>query len=152
MHRIFILPITRIKLLSLCLLLWSQPGFAAPDPVIISSLDTTRTISLYQAKAYFGMRIQQWPDSRPIRVFVLPDRHPLHEAFCKTLLNVFPHQLRTAWDRQLFSGTGQAPVEVQSEDEMLIRITNTPGAIGYLSRQKADESKVRKIEVRDGSE
>ncbi|NOT68857.1 MAG: hypothetical protein HOP04_11200 [Methylophilaceae bacterium] len=152
MHRIFFLLSGYARLLPLCLLLWSQPSFAATDAVIVTSLDSSRVISPYQAKAYFGMRIQQWPDGRPLRVFVLPDRHPLHEVFCKTLLNVFPHQLRTAWDRQVFSGTGQAPVEVASEDEMLVRIASTPGAIGYLSRQKADESRVRKIEVRDGNQ
>lgn len=100
------------------------------------------------ARTIFGMRAQQWPDGSSIRVFVLPDNHQLHAAFSKEVLNLFPHQLRTAWDRQVYSGTGQAPSEVRSEEEMMSRIASTPGAIGYVSRNNVNEYKVRIVEVR----
>ena len=40
----------------------------------------------------------------------------------------------SAWDRLVFSGTGQAPDTVTSTEEMLARVASTPGAIGYLSQ------------------
>lgn len=89
-------------------------------------------------RAVFGMRLRTWPDGSPIRVFVLPDRHPLHTQFCKRLLGVFPHQMRSAWDRLVYSGTGQAPVEVNSEEEMATKIASTTGAIGYLKNVATD--------------
>ena len=85
----------------------------------------------------------------------------------KEILGVFPHQLRTAWDRLVFSGTGQAPLEVADEEEMRIRIAGidgtrpvvvgseeemreklaqNAGAIGYLSREMIDE-RVRVLQV-----
>ena len=30
------------------------------------------------------MHLVRWPDKRPVRVFVLPDRNDLHVAFCLT--------------------------------------------------------------------
>jgi len=81
--------------------------------------------------------------------------------FCKQILGVFPHQYRAAWDRLVYSGTGQAPLEVASEEEMharlagtrgearvvvgseeemRARVAGTSGAIGYLSRKMIDES------------
>ena len=50
----------------------------------------------------------------------------------------FPYQLRSAWDRLVFSGTGQAPDTVSSPEEMLARVAGTPGAIGYLTKSKTD--------------
>jgi hypothetical protein len=85
------------------------------------------------ARAVFTMRLRRWPDNTPVRVFVLPDRHPVHREFAKTVLGVFPHQLRRAWDRLVFSGTGQAPTQVEDEAEMLEWVAHTPGAVGYVS-------------------
>ncbi len=109
---------------------------------------TTSTLSATHARLLFGMRLHQWENQQPVKVFVLPDNHPVHDNYCKSVLHVFPHQLRTVWNRQIYSGTGQAPVEVKNEEEMLERVANTPGAVGYVSREKADKSKVRLIEVR----
>ena len=90
-------------------------------------------------RALFTMRLRRWSDGTPVRVFVLPDRHPLHKDFAKKILGVFPHQLRRAWDRLVFSGTGQAPREVSDETEMLDRVSKTPGAVGYVSDNTRDE-------------
>jgi len=111
--------------------------------------------------AIFGMRLRAWENGTPIRVYVLPDNHAVHIAFCKQILGVFPHQYRTAWDRLVYSGTGQAPLEVESEEqmrarlagtrgeapvvvgseeEMRTRVSGTAGAIGYLTRKMIDES------------
>ncbi|MEP6880206.1 MAG: hypothetical protein ABI865_15315 [Nitrosospira sp.] len=93
-----------------------------------------KILSKSSLRAIFGMRLHTWPDGTAIRVFVMPDDAPLHVAFSKEKLNVFPYQLRSAWDRLVFSGTGQAPDTVASTEEMLARIASTPGAIGYLSK------------------
>jgi ABC-type phosphate transport system substrate-binding protein len=52
---------------------------------------------------------------------------------------MFPHQLRRAWDRLVYSGTGQAPVMVESEEEMREKVAASPGAIGYLSDAMIDQ-------------
>ncbi|SDW23228.1 hypothetical protein [Nitrosomonas communis] len=99
-----------------------------------------RNLSRNSLRAIFGMRLRAWQDGSPIRVFVLPDEAPLHHLFAKEKLSIFPYQLRLAWDRLIFSGTGQAPFLVNSEEEMHRRVGNTPGAIGYLKRVNIDDS------------
>lgn len=91
-------------------------------------------LNLTYAKSLFSMRTSRWPDGTRAWVFVLPDNHPVHSAFSKEILNLYPYQLRQTWDRQVYSGTGQAPIEVANEEEMLRRVANTPGAIGYVGR------------------
>ena len=84
------------------------------------------------ARLLFTMRVLRWRGGGKVQVFVLPDRHPLHQKFAKELLNLYPRQLRRVWERNRFSGAGAVPIEVTSVDEMLARVASTPGAIGYL--------------------
>ncbi len=80
------------------------------------------------------MRLNSWPDGSPIRVFVLPDNDPLHIQFAKEVLGVYPFQLRSAWDRLVYSGTGVAPTTVETTEEMQERIRSTQGSIGYIGQ------------------
>ena len=131
------------RLFPICLLLsilFATRIAWATDPyeVIVNPSVTEKTLSKSALRAIFGMRLHTWPDGTAVKVFVMPDDSPLHAAFAKEKLNVFPYQLRSAWDRLVFSGTGQAPDTVASEEEMLARVASTPGAIGYLTKSKAD--------------
>jgi len=91
-----------------------------------------KSLSVNVLRSIFSMRMRTWSNGNLIKVFVLSDNDDLHHDFSKEKLNVFPYQLRLAWDRLVFSGTGQAPIHVSSHDEMLAKVANTPGAIGYL--------------------
>ncbi|MGH8658110.1 MAG: substrate-binding domain-containing protein [Gammaproteobacteria bacterium] len=149
----------------LCLtLLCGWPARANSEEVVVVVNPATpvgESIARNTLSAIFGMRLRTWEDGTPIRVYVLPDNHALHGMFCKQILGVFPHQYRSAWDRLVYSGTGQAPLEVASEEEMRARVAGTrgeapvvvvseeemrtrvagtSGAIGYLSRKMIDES------------
>jgi len=105
------------------------------------------SLSQNEARLYMTMRLDQWPNGRRTQVFVLPDNNPLHEAVAKEILGLYPYQLRRAWDRQLFSGTGPAPITVETEAELIKRVAETPGAIGYAESHGLGTS-VRKLEVR----
>ncbi len=110
------------------------------DAVIHKTSSPPAPISRYVLAAIFGMRLTTWPDGSAIKVFVLPDDSRIHALFCKQVLHVFPHQLRSAWDRLVYSGTGQAPEVLDTEEEMRARIASTPGAIGYLAKEMLDDS------------
>jgi len=100
---------------------------------------TTQRLTRDTTRAIFAMRQRTWPDGQAARVFVLPNDNPVHERFVKERLAVYPHQLQLAWDRMVFSGTGQAPDRVRHQAEMRERIATTPGAMGYLEREYLDD-------------
>ncbi|MDH5552596.1 MAG: hypothetical protein OEX82_04625, partial [Nitrosomonas sp.] len=56
-------------------------------------------ISVNVLRAIFSMRMRTWSNGNLIKVFVLPDNNQLHHDFSKEKLNLFPYQLRSAWDR-----------------------------------------------------
>lgn len=86
------------------------------------------------------MHLKTWSDGTKIRVFVFPDDDPLHQSLAKEKLKVFSYQLRSNWDRLVYSGTGQAPIKVNSSEEMLAKVASTPGAIGYLRKAAINEN------------
>jgi ABC-type phosphate transport system substrate-binding protein len=114
--------------------------------VVVNPSIKEHALALNSLRAIFSMRMTQWQDGTPIRVFVLGDKNPHHAAFSKQILGVFPHQLRRAWNRQIYSGTGQAPNKVETAAEMRYQIENTPGAIGYLPKEQLNEH-IRTIEI-----
>jgi len=117
----------------------SAPALHAQQ-VIVNPDVKQQSLTLNGVRAIFFMRLAQWPENgQPIKVFVLPDKAPLHIQFSKNKLNVFPRQLRRSWDRLVFSGTGQSPIVVENEQEMRDRVANTSGAIGYVQEIKEDD-------------
>ncbi len=100
--------------------------------VVVHKETSVQTLSLKKLRAIFAMKLRYWEEDKPISVFVLAKDNPIHAAFCKRILNIFPNQLESVWYRQVYTGTGQAPIEVASESELIERVKNMPGAIGYI--------------------
>jgi ABC-type phosphate transport system substrate-binding protein len=123
-------------LLAMILLCAVPPAAPAVD-VLVNAGEPEQEITRSKLRGIFGMRLRAWPDGMPVRVFVLDDNDSLHQEFSKAVLQIYPYQLRQNWDRLLYSGTGQPPVLVGSEAEMLKRVSETPGAIGYVREYRA---------------
>lgn len=103
------------------------------DVIIVHSISQAEGLSLNQARAIFSLRARQWPDGLHISVVVLRDQNPTHINFLKTVLKILPHQLRRHWDRYIYSGIGQGPIVVNSQQEMIDMVNQLPGAIGYMN-------------------
>ena len=110
--------------------------------IIVNPAQATAPIDRTLLRAIFTMRLRQWPDGTPVRVFVLPDRDEATALFCREQLGTYPYVMRSTWDRMVFTGTGLAPTVVDSEREMRERVRSTPGAIGYV--RSADTSDRRR--------
>ena len=118
--------------LLLGLLLSPVGAFAGTVQILVSPDQAKTSIDRTLLRAIFTMRLRQWPDGTPVRVFVLPDHDAVTELFCREQLGTYPYVMRANWDRMVFTGTGLAPIMVGSEQEMRERVRSTPGAIGYV--------------------
>lgn len=133
------------RLILLGLFAWMPVAFA--QDLVVHADVPVAALSRNEARLYLTMRLRNWPDGSAVHVFVLPDDHPLHERIANQVLGLYPYQLRRVWDRLVFSGTGQAPVTVQTPRELLERVAATPGSLGYAEKSSLP-GKVRPIEVR----
>jgi hypothetical protein len=95
-------------------------------------------LTLNELRSIFSLRARKWPDGTPITVFVLRDEHEVHRQFMQKTLKMLPHQLRRQWDRYIYSGIGQGPTVVESQEEMLSKVKSTPGGIGYIEGGVSD--------------
>jgi len=139
MLRCYLTPFVLISILAF-------PRPAAAVDIVVNARVAQHEFSRAMMRAIFGMRRSQWPDGSAVNVFVLHDDHPAHQAVCKEKLNLYPYQLRQLWERQQFTGIGQMPVFVANEEEMALRVAETPGAIGYLTNASAN-AKLRVIQL-----
>ncbi|MBK1716574.1 hypothetical protein [Thiocystis violacea] len=104
---------------------------AGAQELIVNRSAGVESLTRNEARLYLTMRLKHWPDGTEVRLFVLPDNDALHQHFVNAILGLYPYQLRRVWDRQIFTGTGQAPILVNSREEMLRRVASTPGGLGY---------------------
>lgn len=118
---------------------WIYAGGTWAAEIIVHPGVKVKTLTVNETRSLFGMRQLTWPGDVPVRVFVLPEQHALHAVFCREILNIYPYQLRIFWNRLVYSGTGQAPTEVATEQEMLARVASTPGAIGYVNKVNSND-------------
>jgi ABC-type phosphate transport system substrate-binding protein len=141
-HRHFLLLLAAVGIAALSAFAMSsvaEPEQPKEIEVIVSPDVQNESLSIGRLRVIFLMRVTRWANSQPIHVFVLPGDHPLHQKFVKSVLKLFPHQLQSAWDRMVYSGTGVAPTVVSSVAEMRARIASTPGAIGYIDKRGSNE-------------
>jgi hypothetical protein len=124
----------------------SASGILVAQEMIAHQTTGAPTMTRNEARLLFSMRLPSWPNGTRITVFVLPDDNPLHREFATNRLGLYPYQLRHVWDRQVFSGTGQAPVIVTSEQELIDRVLGTPGAIGYV-RVVPNDDRIHAINI-----
>ncbi len=116
--------------------------------VVANASVQVKEIPVASLRAIFSMRVRNWPNGDPVRVFVLPDRHDLHTSFSKKILRIYPYVLRDTWDRMVFTGTGQAPIEVANADELMQLVAETPGAIGYVNKEIPSNETIRILQIR----
>ena len=121
---------------------------ANTDNVVIVANTSVQSQSLNpsQLRSIFSMRQNTWPDGQPIKVYVFARNSDIHQVFCKEVLRMFPYQVERIWNKLTYSGLGELPILVGSEQEMTERIHSEPGAIGYLLAS-SDIASMRHIEV-----
>lgn len=119
-------------------------GFSVADSertfVITYPSTSISEIPKNHIRSIFTMRLRQWPNGSPITLVTMADDHPVHINFVQATVRLFPHKLRKNWDKLIYSGTGQAPIEVKTEAEMIDYVSKTPGTIGYVSKEPVNEN------------
>jgi ABC-type phosphate transport system substrate-binding protein len=114
--------------------------------VVVNGSVPAKTMTVNKVKRIFSMRQIKWANGQPIKVYVLVNQHETHKIFSTSILGMFPYQLDRIWNKLVYSGLGEEPIKLDSEQAMLEQIAQQPGAIGYIM-QHAGIDTVNVIEV-----
>ncbi|MBS1190397.1 MAG: hypothetical protein H6R10_2189 [Rhodocyclaceae bacterium] len=88
---------------------------------------TRETLSLI-----FRRKQNYWKSGSRIQPVNLPAAHPLRRVFSQSILGHPPEALEDYWREMYFHGV-LPPHVLASEEAVILFVTSTPGAIGYVS-------------------
>lgn len=125
---------TKRMLMRIVLIACALTGAAAEETLIVNSAVGITMIDEDTFKEIYLGKKTSWDDGSRVVVVVLKDG-PTHEHLLQRLNKSSP-QFLTGWKKLVFTGKGTMPEMVDSLDAMVAMVAKTPGAIGYVDREK----------------
>lgn len=133
---------TQTILLAACAAL--QLGFSAlasaePLAIIVSSKNANTSISNDLAEKLFLGKLDAFPDGSTAVPLDLP-KGPVREEFYLKVTGKNPSQVKAYWAKQMFTGSGQPPKEIESSTDLIDLIAKNPNLVGYVEKSKVNSS------------
>jgi ABC-type phosphate transport system substrate-binding protein len=108
----------------------AQVAVVANPSVKVQPLDARTLLDMYTGA------IKNWDGGTPIVLVDQKDRTDIRSAFYR-YLGMSASRLKSIWMKNLLAGEGSPPESISTEEELLLRVASTPGALGYASLDKA---------------
>lgn len=99
---------------------------------LVNKKNETKEMSTFFLKGVMIGRVLTWDDGTPIRVISYKNKTPEFIEFC-SYISVYPVSFRRLWDESIYTGGSSGPIYVDNKQQMLKKITEVSGAIGYVS-------------------
>ncbi len=81
------------------------------------------------------LETRTWSNGQAIELILLRDDSPEERKFYEVLGRT-PLEMRKVWLRAQLSGRARPPLQVSSQEELVRRVEMTPGAMGFVGKQK----------------
>jgi ABC-type phosphate transport system substrate-binding protein len=105
----------------------------AGDIVVICNKSVAEsTVGKQDLKNIYMGKKSSWNDNKKI-VFVVQDNSSVNDQFLSTYINKSSAQYSSYWKEKVFTGQGTPPKSFANDKEMIQFVTQTDGAIGYVS-------------------
>jgi hypothetical protein len=104
-----------------------RPFAVITAPGVTEHRPTREFISLI-----FRRKQKYWENGTRIQPVNLPTSHPLRRTFSQNILGYPPEALEEYWREMYFHGV-LPPYVLASEEAVILFVSATPGAIGYVS-------------------
>jgi ABC-type phosphate transport system substrate-binding protein len=123
-------------------------GSSLPDAydVIVHSANPVQTLSRQQLAAYFLKPRSVWPVGATVQPVDLPPESNTRKAFSNDILGRSPSAVAAYWIQEIFAGRSEPPPVKSTDQAILLYVSSTPGAIGYVSRG-ASHAGVHRISI-----
>ena len=117
-----------------CLISWvggisAQVAVIAHKSVPIDTVKNSELLNFYTGDVSF------WSDGEPIIIFDLKPRSEAKDTFYN-FLGMNSSRIKSIWMKRMLSGDADPPESLKTEEDVLKKVTSTPGAIGFVSHSK----------------
>ena len=116
-----------------------RAGAAEPTPAIaiVTAPGPARALDLAQLALVFRRKKLVWSDGLRVTPVNLQATDPLRLLFTRVVLGTSPPELERYWNDMYFHGI--SPPHVLASQEAVLRfVSQTPGAVGYVSACEVD--------------
>lgn len=112
------------------------PDFVhAQVAVIVNKTVPVQTLEIDKILDVFTLNTQNWSNGLRITVIDFKGIHTIKNKFY-TLVSTSPQEIQKIWLKKQFSGKAMPPLTLPTEQDILEKVSATPGAIGYISADK----------------
>jgi ABC-type phosphate transport system substrate-binding protein len=109
----------------------SRPGPAYQ--IIVNPANHVNSVDRAFLSNVYLKKVATWRNDWTVRPVQLSRRFPLRDQFTREILKKSPSQLRSYWNRQIFSGKAVPPLEFESQEDVIKYVLANKGAIGYVA-------------------
>ncbi|MEM8487854.1 MAG: hypothetical protein AAF564_20050 [Bacteroidota bacterium] len=118
----------------------AQIAIATHKSVMVSELNEQELIDI------FSLEESHWSNGGRIVPVELKGKSDIKSQFY-ALIGRSPNEIKRKRLRIVLAGDGDPPIPAKSAEEMLAKISSTPGAIGYLPLHLASADEVNVIHI-----
>ena len=116
-------------------------GAATADVVaVVSAKSPIVALSKSQLADIFLGKTSRFPDGSPAVAIDQAEGSAVRDEFYDRVAGKSAAQIKAFWSKIIFTGRGQPPPTVSNTTELRQRIKDNPAAVGYLDRDKVDDS------------
>ncbi len=123
--------------------LLTTAAFAPAQVAVIANksvpVDTVRKSKLLD---FYTGDIRLWGNDEAVVVVDLKPRSDIKKRFYR-YLGKRSSRMKSIWLKKMLSGEGDPPEALKTEEDVLHKVGNTQGAIGFLSASKVDSQQVK---------
>lgn len=117
--------------------------------VVINPKGPPVNISANDLRKIFKGEVQRWKDGTKVVVVMMKTNTTTGNETASRLFNMSGNDLNKYWLSLVFAGKARAPYFISSESELLLFVSQNPGAIGIIDAKDVHGSKVATV---DGNE
>ena len=128
----------KIQLLLLINILLFIYNINAQVAVIAYKSAPINEISSSQLLDFYTGDVRYWSNDDPVVVFDLDPKGEIKKAFYN-FIGKSTSRMKSIWMKRMLSGEGDPPEALPSEEEILQKVAETKGAVGFISFDKVSE-------------
>ena len=117
-------------------------SFANAGKIVVITHPSTGVTQLSREDVtrIFLAKTKTYPNEKPVVPVIHKEGTPTRERFESQVFQKSPMQIKAYWTRLLFTGRGNPPQTLDSDEAIKKRVAETPNAIGYINASALDDS------------
>lgn len=127
----------------------AAPAYAEVVPVV-SSKSPIQKLSVHQLNNIFLGRENRFPNGEVAVPVDHPEGSSVREEFYSRFFGRTSAQIKSYWSKLIFTGKGQSPHVLQTQERLKKAVAENPSYISYMSRaDAAADASVRIVQLLD---